>query len=81
MRASRKLIEAEPVIARSGLRLLRGSDTLPARKTMTKRDGRIRLMRENIKTDERPIDEPAVRRAHARLRLPSLEQWLSARLW
>ena len=81
MRASRKQIEAEPMIAKRGLRLLRGSDTLPARKSVTKRDGRIRLMRESAEEVERDADTPAVQRAHARLRLPSLEQWLSARLW
>ena len=81
MRASRKQIEAEPMIAKRGLRLLRGSDTLPARKSVTKRDGRIRLMRESAEEAERDVDSPAVQRAHARLRLPSLEQWLSARLW
>ena len=81
MRESRKQIEAEPMIAKRGLRLLRGSDTLPARKSVTKRDGRIRLMRESAEEAERDVDSPAVQRAHARLRLPSLEQWLSARLW
>ena len=81
MHASRKLIEAEAMIAKRGLRLLRGSNTLPARKTVTKRDGRIRLMRDSAQASESKKDTPAVQRAHARLRLPSLEQWLSARLW
>lgn len=81
MHASRKLIEAELVIARSQLRLLRGSDTVPSRKTVTNRDGRIRLVRESVHTQEATRDVPAVERAHVRLRLPSLEQWLSAREW
>ena len=81
MRASRNQIEAEPMIAKRGLRLLQGSDTVPSRKSVAKRDGRIRLMRESAEEVERDADTPAVQRAHARLRLPSLEQWLSARLW
>jgi hypothetical protein len=81
MRASRELVQMEPVVARSGLRLLRGSDTIPARKAVTKRDGRIKLMRDGAHSPAKGVDEPAVQRAHARLRLPSLEQWLSARIW
>jgi hypothetical protein len=81
MRASRQLIDAEPAIATTNLRLLRGSNTVPARNAVTKRDGRIRLVRDRAPESVSKQDDPAVERAHVRLRLPSLEQWLSARIW
>ena len=81
MHASRKLRENDLASAKQTLRLLRGSNSLPTRKFTPKRDGRIRLMRETSESQERAGEETAVRRAHQRLRLPSLEQWLSARVW
>lgn len=81
MIASRRLVESLPVIQNRGLRLLSGSGTHMARKSVANRDGRIRLVREAapaVSTDEQEV---AARRAHERLRLPSLERWLSSHVW
>lgn len=81
MYASRKFVEQEVEITKRGLRLLRGSGSLPAKKNVAKRDGRIRLVRDSAPADANSRNESAVQRAHERLRLPSLDRWLSGRLW
>ena len=81
MNVQRHPVQSEVEVTRRDLKLLRGSKTHSARAAVTKRDGRIRLMRDSGHRISGLADEVKVQRAHERLRLPSLERWLSGRLW
>ena len=70
-------VHTERAVTRRGLTLVHGNAA--ARGRMTRRDGRIRLVRSV--DDERRRDKDSVERAHARLKLPSLEAWLQRRFW
>jgi hypothetical protein len=81
MNASRKLIDQQLGVARHNLSLFRSRTTRNTGKITTKRDGRVRLMREAGPTAATLREEIKLRSAHERLRLPSLERWLRGREW
>ena len=81
MYASRQVVEQATEAARTRLHVLRGSGTMRTRRSVTKRDGRIRLVPDSAPTAATRKDESVVQRAHERLRLPSLDRWLIGRLW
>lgn len=72
-------VQRELAVTRRGLSIVKGNGG--ARNRMTRRDGRIRLVRTAEEEAARQRELESVERAHARLRLPSLEAWLRRRLW
>ena len=78
-RISQHDAQRELAVTSRGLTLVQGNGA--ARKRTTWRDGRIRLVGSPEQEEVRQRALESVERAHARLRLPSLETWLRRRLW